>query len=207
MRIVAWLAIVFVWFAAPSRAHAESLDLRLRGSTALLAGSAGDEGSSVWAKVGYSVVGTVGGFGLTLVMLPVIGSTPGAGGSLGFAVGSLVLYTVLLQADAWLFGVEQSWWTSGVGTGLGIVTGFALGYAFSKVFNEGDMSDLAAAIFGMVFGTAIAAPIWALIDPFGLTLAASAGSGGDVSWARPVAVVPPVSARPAISIPLVSAGF
>ncbi len=136
-----------------------------------LPGSGGDDAAaSVLGGSGYLLAGA------SLNSLALLGSvslasradTP-SGVALSLFGGGAAL-TVLSKANARVVGIDRSWSSAAVGSGLGLLTGAALGAFLTLVVNDGPgFNKIAAALGGFVLGSAVAAPLWTLIDPLLLT--------------------------------------
>jgi hypothetical protein len=140
------------------------LDARLNGS------GGEDAAASVLGGSGYVLAGA------SLNSLALLGSvslasradTP-SGVALSLFGGGAAL-TVLSKANARVAGIDRSWSSAAVGSGLGLMTGAALGAFLTLVDDDGPgFNKLAAAIGGFVLGSAVAAPLWTLVDPLLLT--------------------------------------
>jgi hypothetical protein len=177
-------AALFLAVALPSVALANSGALQLRTTTDLLAprdvepppapwlpGSGGDDAAAaVLGSSGYLLAGA------SLNSLALLGSvslasradTP-TGVALSLCGGGAAL-TVLSKANARVAGIDRSWSSAAVGSGLGLLTGAALGAFLTLVVDDGPgFNKIAAAIGGFVLGSAVAAPLWTLVDPLLLT--------------------------------------
>jgi hypothetical protein len=92
-----------------------------------------------------------------------------SGVALSLLGGSAAL-TALSKANARVAGVDRSWSSAAVGSGLGLLTGAALGAFLTLVVVDGPgFNKIAAALGGFVLGSAVAAPLWTLVDPLLLT--------------------------------------
>ena len=187
--------ILFLLFAATTSAHAVTLgDLRLRPTTALLASQddglhfrqrpfgqwrpslfvpgagSGSDLVSFLGGAGYLVVGTATNFLIILPTLAFAAQTENAFAGGAVLLAGVALWAVVAKGETWLFGIDRSWESAFAGAGLGLATGVLLGVALSFTVDDGlGFNKLAAAITGVIFGGAIAAPVWTLIDPFELT--------------------------------------
>jgi hypothetical protein len=198
-------------------------DLRLRPSTVLLAssdagpllrpslrlaparatflpGGGSDAGDvSVLAGTGFVLVGAVANLYSLLPTLAVGGATGTLWGGTVALFSGVALWAAIAKADAWLFDIDRSWGSAFAGAGLGIATGVLLGVALAFTVDDGPgFNKLAAALAGVMFGGALAAPLWTLADPFGLT---PATEDDDVSARRTA------PRRGTLSLPLASATF
>jgi hypothetical protein len=134
-------------------------------------GSGGDDAATaVLGGSGYLLAGA------SLNALALLGSvslatradTP-SGVALSLFGGGAAM-TVLSKANARLAGIDRSWSSAAAGSGLGLLTGAALGAFLTLVVDDGPgINKLAAAIGGFVLGSAVAAPLWTLVDPLLLT--------------------------------------
>jgi hypothetical protein len=177
MRMCAALVVAAV---LPSAVLADSGALRLRATTALLAphsvapqlaGSGGDDAAaSLLGGSGYLLAGA------SLNSLAMLGSVSLAGhadtpsGVAVSLVGGGAALTILAKANARVAGIDRSWSSAAAGSGLGLLTGAALGAFLTLVVEDGPgVNKVAAAIGGFVLGSAVTASLWTLVDRLLLT--------------------------------------
>ncbi|MFM2153406.1 MAG: hypothetical protein RL199_1841 [Pseudomonadota bacterium] len=195
VRMIRTLLFALLAAGSLSTARASTLDtLRLRPTTVLLAtsdvpgftgaayrfhparpaslpGGGGDAAEvSFLAGTGFVLVGAVANLYSLLPTLAVGGATGTLWGGTAALFAGVALWAAIAKADAWLFDIDRSWASAFAGAGLGLATGVLLGVALSATVDDGPgFNKLAAALTGVLFGGAVATPLWTLADPFGLT--------------------------------------
>ena len=204
-----FFTLALAWGLSFNAQAIDRTDLQLKPSTPLLAGAGSDSGgASLAAKIGYVALGSAANVGALLLTLPYFGAAEGPAASIGVVALGLGLWTVVLKADGWLFGVDRSWASAAVGSALGMVSGFAIGFVMVKAFGSGQgFQDIAGALVGIVFGGAISSTLWTLGDPFGLTPCCEDCPDDKAALLRPMVPSGQTGRLTVISVPLVAGAF